>query len=57
MKASANIILRPLTPADAKARASLRPILSAHKGELRGTGARAAFDAIMQQKPRAENVA
>jgi monoterpene epsilon-lactone hydrolase len=57
MKASPNIILRPLTPADAKARVSLRPILAAHKGELRGTGARAAFDAIMQQKPRAENVA
>ena len=57
MKASPNIILRPLTPADAEARAALRPILAAHKGELRGTGARAAFDAIMQQKPPAENVA
>src|SRR5579863_6612414 len=56
MKAFPNIFLRPLTPADAKARDLLRPILAAHKGESRGTDARGAFDAIMRQKPAAKNV-
>jgi epsilon-lactone hydrolase len=50
--------MRPLTPADAKARASLRAILAPHKGERRSVAAgRAAFDAIMLQTPAAENIA
>jgi epsilon-lactone hydrolase len=52
-----NIAMRPLTAADAKARASLRAVLAPHKGELSGvTTARAAFDAIMLQTPAAQNI-
>lgn len=52
-----NITLRPLTDADAKARASLRPFLAPHKGERTEVAAgRAAFDAIMLQTPAAQNV-
>jgi acetyl esterase/lipase/ketosteroid isomerase-like protein len=53
-----NIAMRPLTPADAKARASLRAFLAPHKGERHSIAAgRAAFDAIMLQTPAAEDIA
>jgi epsilon-lactone hydrolase len=53
----ANITMRPLTDADAKARASLRPFLAPHKGESGDiASSRAAFDAIMQRVPAAQNI-
>jgi monoterpene epsilon-lactone hydrolase len=57
MKNAANIRMRPLSDADAKVRASLRPFLAPHKGERSdvATG-RAAFDAIMLQTPATENI-
>ena len=56
MKTSENVVVHPLTSADAKARESLRSILAPHKGEVRGIAARAAFDAILRQTPPAKNV-
>ena len=57
MKTPANIVLRPLTDADAEVRASLRPFLAPHKGEQGDlVAARAAFDAIMLQTPAAQNI-
>jgi epsilon-lactone hydrolase len=57
LKPPSNIILRPLTDADAKARATLRPILAPRKGQRSDVAAaRAAFDAIMLQTPVAQNV-
>jgi len=46
----------PLNPDDAAALAALRPMLSANKGLLQGTAARAPFDDIMQHTPDAEGV-
>ena len=49
--------MRPLTDADAKAPASLRPFLAPHKGEGGDIAAgRAAFDAIMQRVPAPQNI-
>jgi epsilon-lactone hydrolase len=56
MKTSTNVVVHPLTPADAKARASLRSVLAPHKGQVRGVASRPAFDAIMRQTPAARNV-
>jgi len=57
MKNVPNITMRPLTDADAKARASLRPFLAPHKGEGGDVAAgRAAFDAIMRRVPAAQNI-
>ena len=52
-----NAVVHPLTPADAKARTSVRAVLAPHKGELRGVAARAPYDAFMLQTPAAENIA
>jgi acetyl esterase/lipase/ketosteroid isomerase-like protein len=57
MKITPTITMRPLTGADAKARASLRGVLAPHKGERGDVAARrAAFDAIMRQTPAAQNI-
>lgn len=50
------MVVHPLTPADAQARASLRSVLAPHKGEVRGLALRPAFDAILRQTPAAKNV-
>jgi monoterpene epsilon-lactone hydrolase len=56
MKTSANVVVHPLTAADAQARALLRSVLAPHKGEVRGMALRPAFDAIMRQTPAAAGV-
>jgi acetyl esterase/lipase len=57
VKQPANIIMRPLSGADAKVRASLRPFLAPHKGQQGDlSDARAAFDAILLQTPPAQNI-
>jgi epsilon-lactone hydrolase len=56
MKASPNLVVHPLTAADARARAGLRSVLAPHKGEVRGVAARPAFDAIMRQTPAANGI-
>jgi epsilon-lactone hydrolase len=56
MKTSVNVVVHPLTSADAAARESLRAVLAPHKGEMRGIALRAAFDAIIRQTPAAKDV-
>lgn len=56
MQTSPNIVVHPLTPADAKARASVRAALAPHKGELRGVAARAPYDGFMLQTPAVGNI-
>jgi acetyl esterase/lipase len=46
----------PLDPRDAKTLEGLLPLLVSHKGEMRGVGARGAFDAIMQRTPVANDI-
>jgi epsilon-lactone hydrolase len=56
-KSPANITLRPLTDADAKARTGLRSILAPRKGVRSDlASSRAAFDALMRQTPAAQSV-
>jgi epsilon-lactone hydrolase len=56
MKISVNVVVHPLSPADAKARESLRAVLAPHKGQVRGIAMRSAFDAILRQTPAAEGL-
>jgi len=56
MKSSPNVVVHPLTSADAQARVLLRSVLAPHKGQVRGVAARPAFDAILRQTPPAKNV-
>ncbi|HEY2476172.1 MAG TPA: alpha/beta hydrolase [Candidatus Cybelea sp.] len=56
MKRSANVVVHPLTSADAKAREALRSVLSPQKGQVRGIALRPAFEAILRQTPAAKDV-
>lgn len=56
MKTTSNVVVHPLSAADAKPRAALRSILAPHKGEVRGIAARATFDAILRATPAPADV-